>query len=129
MPISVCWIVLQQPVQQWQETDAASLSSILMKAHETGYRAIPSMLASLLAGKQSNIHGRMVHLAPGTGWRLWASSDSAIPFVHSMKIPFLIKKKRAPCLQARIFVYKLKWAALIAGSIFMYDAVAMWMRS
>src|SRR5947209_1370607 len=41
---------LQQPAQQWQETDAASLFLHLDSGIKTGYRAIPSVLASLLAG-------------------------------------------------------------------------------
>ncbi len=55
---------LQEPAQGWQETDAASLFLNLDAGTRAGYRAIPSVLASLLAGKQSNIRGRSVT------WRL-----------------------------------------------------------
>ena len=55
---------LQRPAQQWQETDAASLFLNLEAGTQTGYRAIPSVLASLMANKQSYIHGKRIK------WRL-----------------------------------------------------------
>ncbi len=68
---------LQQPVQDWQETDAASLFLNLDGGTRTGYRAIPSVLASLLAGKQSNIHGRRVT------WRLVQDGDYGLAVISN----------------------------------------------
>jgi len=93
---------LQQPVQQWQETDAASLFLNLDAGTRTGYRAIPSMLASLLVGKQSNIHGRMVT------WRLVQDGDYGLaaisnPFRAQYEDPFSHKEKEGT------FAYKLEF--------------------
>ncbi len=68
---------LQQPVQDWQETDAASLFLNLDWGTRTGYRAIPSVLASLLAGKQSNIHGRKVT------WRLVQDGEYGLAVISN----------------------------------------------
>ena len=68
---------MQQPVQDWQETDAASLFLNLDGGTRTGYRAIPSVLASLLAGKQSNIHGRRVT------WRLVQDGDYGLAAISN----------------------------------------------
>ncbi|MBE3558169.1 MAG: hypothetical protein IMW89_02965 [Ktedonobacteraceae bacterium] len=75
---------LQEPAQNWQETDAASLLLHLDSGAQTGYRAIPSVLASLLAGKQSKIHGRRVtwRLVQDGGYGLAAISN---PFQANMK--------------------------------------------
>lgn len=71
---------LQEPTQQWQEDDAASLLLNLDAGTRTGYRAIPSVLASLFAGKESIIHGRRV------SWRLAQDGDYGLGVISN---PFL----------------------------------------
>jgi hypothetical protein len=68
---------LDQPVQQWQDFDAADLFLKLSEGAQTGFRAIPSLLASLLAGRESTIHGRTVkwHLAQDGDYGLAAISQ------------------------------------------------------
>ena len=71
---------LQQPVQQWQEMDAASLFLNLEAGTQTGYRAIPSVLASLMAGRQSRIHGKTIK------WRLMQDGAHGLAVISN---PFL----------------------------------------
>ena len=68
---------LQRPAQQWQETDAASLFLNLEGGTRTGYRAIPSVLASLLAGKQSHIHGKTIT------WRLTQDGANGLAVISN----------------------------------------------
>ncbi len=68
---------LQQPAQQWQETDAASLFLNLEAGTQTGYRAIPSVLASLMAGKQSHIHGKTIT------WRLMQEGANGLAVISN----------------------------------------------
>ena len=68
---------LQRPAQQWQETDAASLFLNLEGGTRTGYRAIPSVLASLLAGKQSFIHGKTIT------WRLMQDGANGLAVISN----------------------------------------------
>jgi hypothetical protein len=94
--------LLQQPVQQWQETDAASLFLNLDAGTRTGYRAIPSVLASLLAGKQSNVHGKTIT------WRLVQDGDYGLaavsnPFRAQYEDPLSHKEKEGT------FAYKLEF--------------------
>jgi hypothetical protein len=73
---------LQQPTQRWHEADAASLFLNLNAGTKVGYRAIPSVLASLMAGKQSSIHGKTVT------WRLAQDGQSGLAVVSN---PFLAR--------------------------------------
>ncbi len=68
---------LQQPIQQWQEMDAASLFLNLDAGTRTGYRAIPSVLASLMAGRKSYIHGKEVT------WRLMQEGANGLAVVSN----------------------------------------------
>jgi hypothetical protein len=68
---------LRRPAQQWQETDAASLFLNLEGGTRTGYRAIPSVLASLLAGKQSHIHGKTIT------WRLMQDGANGLAVISN----------------------------------------------
>lgn len=68
---------LQEPAQDWQEADAASLFLHLDSGTRTGYQAIPSVLASLLAGKQSIIHGRSVT------WRLIQDGEYGLAVISN----------------------------------------------
>ena len=68
---------LQQPTQRWYETDAASLFLNLNAGTQLGYRAIPSVLASLLAGKKSTIHGKIVT------WRLTQDGHYGLAVVNN----------------------------------------------
>ncbi|GLV59826.1 hypothetical protein KDH_66500 [Dictyobacter sp. S3.2.2.5] len=68
---------LQEPAQQWQEIDAASLFLNLDAGTRAGYRAIPSVLGSLLAGKQSRINGRIVT------WRLAQDGDAGLAVISN----------------------------------------------
>ncbi|MBA2395337.1 MAG: DUF3893 domain-containing protein [Ktedonobacteraceae bacterium] len=71
---------LQRPVQQWQEMDAASLFLNLDGGTQTGYRAIPSVLASLMADKESHIHGKKIT------WRLMQDGANGLGVISN---PFL----------------------------------------
>ncbi len=68
---------LQQPVQQWQEMDAASLFLNLDAGTRTGYQAVPSILASLMAGKQSYIHEKKVT------WRLMQDGANGLSVISN----------------------------------------------
>jgi len=68
---------LQKPAQQWQETDAASLFLNLDAGTQTGYRAIPSVLASLMAGKKSYIHGKTIT------WRLMQDGANGLAVISN----------------------------------------------
>lgn len=68
---------LKQPIQQWQEMDAASLFQNLEAGTRTGYRAIPSVLASLMAGRQSYIHGRTIT------WRLMQDGNHGLAVISN----------------------------------------------
>ncbi|HZU03178.1 MAG TPA: DUF3962 domain-containing protein [Ktedonobacteraceae bacterium] len=97
---------LREPAQYWQETDAASLFLNLDSGTRTGYRAIPSMLASLLAGKQSIINGRKVT------WRLIQDGEYGLAVISN---PFQAQYEeenrfsRAIEVKTGTFAYKLEF--------------------
>ena len=66
---------LVQPVQQWQDVDAASLFLNRDSDPRTAYKAIPSLLASLLAGRESLINGRTIK------WRLTQDGDNGLAVI------------------------------------------------
>jgi hypothetical protein len=68
---------LRRPVQQWQEMDAASLLRNLEAGTKTGYHAIPSVLASLMAGRQSHIHGKTIT------WRLMQDGANGLSVISN----------------------------------------------
>ncbi len=93
---------LQQPRQEWHETDAASLFLDLNAGTQLGYRAIPSVLASLLSGKKSIINGKTVT------WRLAQDDHNVLvvvsnPFRAHYQDPFTQKEKEGT------FAYKLEF--------------------
>ncbi|HVB22970.1 MAG TPA: RNaseH domain-containing protein [Ktedonobacteraceae bacterium] len=102
---------LQRPAQQWQERDAASLFLNLEAGTQTGYRAIPSVLASLMAGKQSHIHGKTIT------WRLMQDGAHGLavisnPFLAQYEDAYLNKKEGT-------FAYKLEFCLQTqAGSLY-----------
>ena len=71
---------LQQPAQQWHDVDAAFLFRNLNTNTRTGFKAIPSLLASLLAGKESTINERTIK------WRLTQDGDNGLAAISQ---PFL----------------------------------------
>ncbi len=93
---------LQQPTQRWYETDAASLLLHLNVGTKVGYRAIPSVLASLMAGKQSSIHGKTVT------WRLAQDGQSGLAVVSN---PFLAHYQDPKTREEKkgTFAYKLEF--------------------
>ncbi len=97
---------LDQPVQQWQDFDAADLFLKLGEGAQAGFRAIPSLLASLLAGKESTIHGRTViwHLAQDGDYGLAAISQ---PFLATYEVLDAYSQKLKP--QTGTFSYKLEF--------------------
>lgn len=93
---------LQQPTQRWYETDAASLFLHLNAGTKIGYRAIPSVLASLMAGERSNIHGKTVT------WRLAQDGQFGLavvsnPFLAQYQDPISHEEKKGT------FAYKLEF--------------------
>ena len=92
---------LQRPAQQWQEMDAASLFLNLEEGTQTGYRAIPSVLASLMAGKQSHIHGKTIT------WRLMQDGADGLAVISN---PFLAQYEDAYHNKKEgTFAYKLEF--------------------
>ncbi len=92
---------LQRPAQQWQEMDAASLFLNLEEGTQTGYRAIPSVLASLMAGKQSHIHGKTIT------WRLMQDGANGLAVISN---PFLAQYEDAYHNKKEgTFAYKLEF--------------------
>lgn len=92
---------LQRPAQQWQEMDAASLFLNLEVGTQTGYRAIPSVLASLMAGKQSHIHGKTIT------WRLMQDGANGLAVISN---PFLAQYEDAYHNKKEgTFAYKLEF--------------------
>jgi hypothetical protein len=97
---------LDQPVQQWQDFDAADLFLKLGEGAQIGFRAIPSLLASLLAGRESTIHGRTVrwYLAQDGDYGLAAISQ---PFwVEYQEKDFYTQKLKT---KKGTFSYKLEF--------------------
>src|SRR5947209_5180310 len=97
---------LQQPAQQWQETDAASLFRNLDAGTRAGYRAIPSVLASLLAGQQSSIHGRTVT------WRLAQDGSFGLAVISNpFRAEYEEKNRFTQVLEVKTgtFAYKLEF--------------------
>jgi hypothetical protein len=93
---------LQHPIQSWSETDAASLFLNLDSGIRLGYRAIPSVLASLFAGKKSTIHGKEIC------WRLAQDGYNGLgvvsnPFVARYQDPITKEEKEGT------FAYKLEF--------------------
>jgi hypothetical protein len=72
--------LLQQPAQQWHDIDAAFLFLNLDSGTQMGFKAIPSLLASLLAGRESVINGRTIK------WRLTQDGDNGLAVISQ---PFL----------------------------------------
>ncbi len=66
---------LQQPAQQWHDVDVAFLFLNLDTGNRTGFRAIPSLLASLLAGRESIINGRTIT------WCLTQDGDNGLAVI------------------------------------------------
>ncbi len=93
---------LQQPLQHWYETDAASLFLNLNTGTQLGYRAIPSVLASLLAGKESVIHGKKVT------WRLAQDGQYGLAVVSN---PFPARYQDPEAKEEKVgtFAYKLEF--------------------
>lgn len=98
---------LEQPVQHWQDFDAADLFLQLSTGTQIGFSAIPSLLASLLAGRESTIHGRKVkwHLTQDGDYGLAAISQ---PFwaEYQERNPF---KNGALETKEGTFAYKLEF--------------------
>lgn len=97
---------LQEPAQRWQETDAAFLFRHLDAGTRAGYRAIPSVLASLLAGQTSRIHEKTVT------WRLIQDGDSGLavisnPFESAFEDENPITHQKEP--KTGTFAYKLEF--------------------
>ena len=93
---------LRQPRQHWFETDAASLFLNLNTETQLGYRAIPGVLSSRLAGRESTIHGKKVI------WRLMQDGNQGLavlsnPFQAQYEDPVLQIVKEGT------FVYKLEF--------------------
>jgi hypothetical protein len=85
---------LQEPVQQWQDFDAAELFLNRDESAHIRFRAIPSLLASLLAGRQSTIHGISVrwHLTQDGDYGLavisqpfWATYEVKNPYTQKLE--------------------------------------------
>ncbi len=97
---------LQQPAQQWRDVDAAFLFRSLNTNTRTGFKAIPSLLASLLAGKESTIQGRIIK------WRLTQDGDNGLAVISQ---PFLAEyEEKNPYTQILeykkgTFAYKLEF--------------------
>lgn len=97
---------LQEPLQQWQDVDAAYLFRQLGTGVQTGFTAIPSLLASLLLGKTSVIHGKQII------WRLTQDGERGLAAISQ---PFLAEyeewnpyiKKMVP--KRGTFAYKLEF--------------------
>lgn len=98
---------LKQPLQQWQDFDAADLFLQLSAGARIGFRAIPSVLASMLAGKESTVHGRTVrwHLAQDGDYGLAALSQ---PFLAEYQERNLYKNGALETKEGT-FAYKLEF--------------------
>nr|BBH91697.1 hypothetical protein KTC_64480 [Thermosporothrix sp. COM3] len=92
---------LQQPLQRWYETDAALLFRDLNKGTQLGYQAIPSLFASLMAGKESKIHGRKV------SWRLMQDGMYGLAVVSEPFLASYTDRKGNIC--EGTFAYKLEF--------------------
>jgi len=77
MLISVYWIVCSDQPNNGEKRNAASLFLNLEVGTKTGYHAIPSVLASLMAGKTSHIHGKTIT------WRLMQDGANGLAVISN----------------------------------------------